>query len=289
MNILITGEKGYIAKFLYNSLTRMNEHFNVEKKSVKSGTSKESLTNIEVVIHLAALVHKKEMPEFSHEYDRVNFYLTKELATLAKEQGVKHFIFVSTMAVYGNSNSEIKEQTPTIPTTFYGKSKLAAEEALIQLQDEQFQVSIIRPPMVYGPNCPGNYTTLKKLSMLTPLFPQVNNKRSMIYIENLIEFILQVIQYRDAGIFHPQDPQFINTTNMVCSISKVHGKKIITTTVGATLLKLTIGKLEIYKKVFGDLYYCQSLSDYRDNSYQKYSVEDAIKISEKEKINETYF
>ena len=282
MNILITGEKGYIAEYLYNSLTRINEHYNVVKKSVKNGISKESLKNIDVVVHLAALVHKKEMTELRQEYYKVNYLFTKELATLAKEQGVKHFIFVSTMAVYGTSNSEIKEQTPTIPTTFYGKSKLAAEDALIHLQDEQFQVSIIRPPMVYGPNCPGNYSALKKLSLSTPLFPQVNNKRSMIYIENLIEFILQIIQYRDAGIFHPQDPQFINTTSMVCTISKAHGKKIITTTVGATLIKLCIGQTGIYKKVFGDLYYCESLSSYRDNSYQKYNVEEAIEISEKE-------
>lgn len=282
MNILITGEKGYISEFLYNSLIQNSHNYTVIKKSLKNGINNMDLKDVDVVVHLAALVHKKERQDLINEYKRINYSLTKDLAKLAKEQGVKHFIFISTMAVYGDVSNEINGNTPVNPSTFYGKSKLAAEEALIKLQDEHFKVSIIRPPMVYGPRCPGNFSTLKKISILTPIFPKVNNQRSMIYIGNLVEFISQIIQFKDEGIFHPQDPQYINTTDIVCTISKLQGKSIIKTTFGAVILKLFIGKTAIYKKVFGSLYYNKAISSYRDNSYQKYNIDEAIRISQKD-------
>ncbi|MEO4054118.1 NAD-dependent epimerase/dehydratase family protein [Solibacillus sp. CAU 1738] len=278
MKIMITGKNGYIANALKNILPQ------ADTVSVKNLDNFSFLHNVDVVIHTAALVHKKETPNSEQQYAKVNTELTIQLAQKAKELGVKQFIFFSTMAVYGKLTGEITEQSNLTPNTFYGKSKLAAEIALLQLIDDQFKVVIIRPPMVYGPNSPGNYALLSKFSKSTLVFPKVENKRSMIYIGNLISLIREIIDNEDCGIFHPQDPQFINTTNMVTEIAKVHNKKVYHTKLGALLLKMFFDRTTIYNKLFGDLYYSPSLSSYNNNSYQKYRLEEAILISEKETL-----
>lgn len=283
MNILITGEKGYIAKSLSAYLTSNLIDTSLFRKSVQNREKNNlDLKEIDVLIHLAALVHKKETPDSERLYHQVNTELTCQLATKAKTSGVKQFIFFSTMAVYGDAQGEINYHTNTNPVTFYGKSKLAAEKKLLELQDEHFKVCIVRPPMVYGPKCPGNYSLLSKLSRKTFIFPKVENKRSMLFINNLNEFIFQLIQNKETGTFHPQDPQYINTSSMVREISKVHGNPIHFNKLVGRVLKLLIGNKMIYKKVFGDLYYDIELSSYKDNSYQKSNLEQAIAITERE-------
>lgn len=287
MNILITGEKGYISSSLYEYLRSTMEGSHISQKSVRNeNVNQLPLEKIDVLIHAAAIVHKKEKTETEESYYRVNTELTRQIATKAKLYGVKQFIFFSTMAVYGVLEGEINENSPLRPKTQYGKSKLAAEQALLELHDENFKVVIIRAPMVYGPSCPGNYALLSKLSRKTSIFPKVENKRSMIFINNLIEFVYQVIQNQESGIFHPQDPQFINTSLMVQEISNIHNKKIYFSEISARFLKILIGSKSIYKKIFGDLYYYEELSRYRKNSYQKYNLLQAIALTEKDNKNE---
>lgn len=275
MNIVITGKSGYIA----NQLKVVYPNANLV--SVRDTEDYSFLNNKDVLIHTSALVHKKERPEMEQQYIKINQELTIELARQAKLAGVKHFVFFSTMAVYGEFSGEVNQQSKLEPKTFYGKSKLAAEKALLMMQEDQFQVAIIRPPMVYGKGCPGNYELLRKLSMKISIFPCVDNKRSMIFVNNLVAFIQQIIINRHSGIFHPQDPQFINTTKMVSTIAKSHSKKMYLTKLGALILKLLIGRTEIYNKVFGDLYYSERLSFYQNNEYQKYTISEAILLIEK--------
>ncbi|KOP77797.1 hypothetical protein AMS59_14240 [Lysinibacillus sp. FJAT-14745] len=283
MNILVTGETGYIAKSLSAYLTSKLIDSSLFQKSVQNrAINNLNLEEIDVLIHLAALVHKKETPNSEELYYQVNTELTHQLAMKAKSTGVKQFIFFSTMAVYGDVQGEINYQTKTNPVTFYGKSKLVAEKKLLELQDEHFKVCIVRPPMIYGPKCPGNYSLLSKLSRKTFIFPKVENKRSMLFINNLNEFIFQLIQNKESGTFHPQDPQYINTSSMVREISKVYGKSIHFNKLVGKILKLLIGNKKIYKKVYGDLYYERELSLYKDNSYQKFNLEQAIAITERE-------
>lgn len=283
MNILITGETGFIAKSLKAYLSSKFADSSFLLKSIRNNAINNLYLNeVDVLIHLAALVHKKETPDSEGLYYQVNTELTYQLAMKAKSAGVKQFIFFSTMAVYGDVQGEINHQTKANPVTFYGKSKLAAEKKILELQDEHFQVAIVRPPMVYGPKCPGNYSLLSKLSRKTFVFPKVENKRSMLFINNLNEFIFQLIQHEESGIFHPQDPQYINTSSMVREISKVHGKSVYFNKLVGRVLKLLIGNKMIYKKVFGDLYYERDLSSYKDNSYQKFNFEQAIAVTERE-------
>lgn len=286
LKIVVTGQTGYIA-------TKLGEHFNDTSNewectliSIRNNAVNTiNLVGVDVLIHTAAIVHKKESSINTNLYKEINTDLTYKLAMRAKNAGVKHFIFISTMAVYGVAEGEISEKTIEKPVSEYGKSKFDAENLLLGLEDSSFKVAIVRPPMVYGPNCPGNYASLRKLSRITPVFPKVENARSMIFIGNLINFIEQIIIYEDAGIFHPQDPQYINTANMVREIASIHNKKIYSSRLGAKILKVLLGRTKIYNKVFGNLYYQQNLSSYRDNKYQIYNVKQAINILEKEIIH----
>lgn len=280
MNILITGENGYISNEIYKYL---NDYHDILKQSVRNEEIKDiDFTRFDVVIHTAAIVHKKESHLSEIEYKKINTELTKILASKAKNAGVKQFIFFSTMAVFGDVQGEINLDTELEPISYYGKSKLEAEKCLQQLEDENFKVAIVRPPMVYGPNCPGNYALLRKLSLKTPIFPRIENRRSMIFIGNLVNFIEQLIVNNDSGVFHPQDPQFVDTSNLVKEIAKLNKKKVITTKVGAFLLRLVIGKSNIYNKVFGNLVYHKDFSIYRENIYQQFNVLSAIQKTEKE-------
>src|SRR5699024_450683 len=93
------------------------------------------------------------------------------------------------MSVYGLEEGVIDDNTPLNPTTHYGKSKLQAEEKINELNNNSFKVAIVRPPMIYGKGCKGNYQRLRRLALITPVFPYIDNKRSMIYIDNLRAFI----------------------------------------------------------------------------------------------------
>ncbi|WP_424236924.1 NAD-dependent epimerase/dehydratase family protein [Bhargavaea ginsengi] len=283
MNILVTGRKGYISSSLAESL-RTKGH-TVKQISIRSKINEAELSNVEVIIHCAAMVHKKEKNYSLEEYERVNHKKTVELASLAKEQGVRLFIFMSTMSVYGASQGIITETTPLKPSTFYGISKLHAEESLLSMEDNNFGVAIIRPPMVYGHQAPGNYQSLSKLAKVTPIFPIVKNQRSMIYIENLIEFISQVVDFGDNGVFHPQNEEYVQTSEMVRQIANYHGKRIHFSSLLGYILMSLLGSRKIVNKVFGDLFYSKTLSDYRGNSYQTISFKESISQSEKSIIN----
>src|SRR5699024_6455844 len=167
------------------------------------------------VLHVAGIVHTKENKDNINLFYRVNRDLTIEIANKAKNEGIQQFIFMSTMNVYGVSTGVITKDTLCNPKTAYGKSKLEAENLLLELQDEKYNISIVRPPMVYGPNTVGNYVSLSKLAKITPIFPNIDNQRSMIYIDNLTEFLKLIIQGNSRGIFCPQNAQYVNVSSLV--------------------------------------------------------------------------
>lgn len=282
MRILITGENGYISNELYSEINNKQEGFDITQISIRDGKLDSiNFSDFDTMIHTAAIVHKKESSFSEEQYFQVNTFLTETLAKKAKKAGVKQFIFFSTMAVYGAEEGEIGVNSKTEPISLYGKSKLAAEGKLLNLSNEYFKVAIIRPPMIYGPKCPGNYRILSSISKKTFIFPEINNCRSMIFIYNLTEFVYQILKNQDTGIFHPQDLFYIKTSEMVNEISRINNRKIYFSSLIGRTLGIFVGNNKLYKKVFGDLYYNQELSLYRDNSYQKYNFQDAIKITEK--------
>ena len=137
--------------------------------------NKIDFSQYDVIFHVAAVVHMKEKPEMESLYLKVNRDLPIEVAIKAKNQGIKQFIFMSTMAVYGEDGKLDEEiviglNTASNPNTYYGKSKLLAEIELNKLNDDKFKVVTLRPPMVYGPNCTGNYARLQKFALKCQFF-----------------------------------------------------------------------------------------------------------------------
>ena len=263
-NILITGKNSYIGTSLENWLMREPDQYKVDTVDMKDGSWKEKdFSQYDVVFHVAGIAHIKETSDNQDLYYKVNRDLAYETAQKAKQDGLEQFIFLSSMSVYGIENGVIDMDTILKPNSAYGKSKIEAEDLINKLQDNSFTVATLRPPMVYGKGCRGNYPRLASLALKTPVFPKVENKRSMIYIDNLSEFVKQLIDNRSGGLFFPQNAEYVNTSEMVRLIAEAHEKKIVMTKLFNPLLRLL--NVSTVNKVFGDLVYEMSMSEYESD------------------------
>lgn len=255
-NILITGANSYVGTSFEKWLSQWPEKYHVDTIDMIDGLWREkSLAGYDAVFHVAGIAHRKETKQNAHEYYTVNRDLVVEIARKAKTDGAKQFIFMSTMSVYGMLTGVITKDTVPAPKTHYGKSKLQAEEKIQKLSDDSFKVVILRPPMIYGKGCRGNYRKLAELAKITPIFPDIENKRSMIYIDNLSEFVRTVIDKQTQGIFLPQNKEYISTNKLVAEIAEAHGKRICFTNIFTPLFRILIGQNSIVTKLFGDLFY----------------------------------
>ncbi|MDN6664501.1 MAG: NAD-dependent epimerase/dehydratase family protein, partial [Tetragenococcus koreensis] len=173
--ILITGKNSYIGRTFIDWVEEDNIDYEIDTIDLKNPDwKKQDFSRYDCIIHLAAIVHKKDQEDAI--YYKVNRDLAVEVAQKAKNEGVTQFILFSTMSVYGMNQGIINKETKPLPKTPYGKSKLEAEKGIIKLQDENFCVSILRPPMIYGPNATGNYNRLSKLSKKINVFTKINNQ-----------------------------------------------------------------------------------------------------------------
>jgi len=259
--ILIVGANSYIGTSFATWISQYPNQYNVDICSSRDGAWKEGdFSKYDVVLNVAGIAHVDAKPNMEKIYYKINRDLCEELANTSKKSGVKQFIFLSSMIVFDNLICEITERTKTNPSNFYGKSKLQADEAIHLLQSDSFNVVSIRPPLVYGPNCKGNFQKLYDFSLRTPIFPNLINTRSMIYIDNLSEFIRLVIDGCDNGIFYPQNKEYVDVSKTAQLISKLEGKKIYLTGVFNPLIRLFLGKKTILNKIFGNYYYHQDMS-----------------------------
>lgn len=273
--VLITGKNSYVGNQLAEWLAIEPEKYEVIKESLRNQKWKKiDFSIFDVVVHVAGIAHIKETEENKKLYYKVNRDLAYEVAEKSKLDGVKQFVFLSSMSVYGLDSGIINANTPLKPNNAYGKSKVEAEKLINTLIDESFTVAILRPPMIYGKGCRGNYPRLANLAIKTPIFPKVNNRRSMIYIDNLSEFVRQLIDNCSAGIFFPQNEEYVNTSEMVRLIAKTHGKKILMPKLFNPMLKML--NVSTVNKVFGDLVYEMSMSD----SVKLISFSETIKKTE---------
>ena len=199
--ILITGANSYIGTGVEQYLQKWPQGYRVDTVDMIDGSWRGlDFSGYDTVLHVAGLVHQpqtKNDPAQAERYDRINHLLAVETAEKAKRDGVSQFVFLSSASVYGLNAPVgkvvmITKDTPLNPTDNYGISKKHAEEGLQKLWDDQFKVAIVRPPMIYGKGCKGNYQTMAKLAKKLPVFPWVENQRSMLYVENLAEFLKKV-------------------------------------------------------------------------------------------------
>lgn len=289
--ILVTGTSSYIGTSFEQYISEKNgnmplgDRWHVTFVSVRNSEWKQmDFSKYDCILHVAAIVHKKEQEDMKALYDEVNTKLTGELADKAKAEGVGQFVFMSTMSVYGMTTGKIARDTVLSPATFYGKSKLAAEEYLNKLSDEKFIVTIVRPPMIYGKECTGNYATLAKLARITPIFPKVSNERSMLYIENLCEFLYQIMGKKLGGIYCPQNRAYVNTSDMVARIAESYGRSVLLVPGFQWLIRLLAKKMKVFSKVFGSLTYEWELSFPKE--IDEYEAVDYIESIIKSKTDE---
>jgi len=283
-NILITGKNSYIGTSLENWLMREPDKYKVDTVDMKDGSWKEKdFSQYDVVFHVAGIAHVSSDPKMEDLYYKVNRDLTIETAEKAKVEGVKQFIFMSSIIVYGDSSSSkrvIDRNTIPTPSNFYGNSKLQAEEGIKHLESDDFKIVVLRPPMIYGKGSKGNYPKLAKAAQKLPVFPNIDNERSMLHIDNLCEFIKLMIDNKESGLFFPQNKEYVKTSEMVKLIAEVHGKKIWMTRIFNPVLRLMFG-IGIVNKVFGNLVYEQSMSDYDKVNYRIRLFEESIELTEK--------
>ncbi len=261
--VLVIGANSYISQRLNEYiLQKYRSEIFIDLVNAKDGSWRQKdFKNYNVVLHLAALVHLKEKDDMESFYYEINHKLTVEVAEKAKRSMIKHFIFMSTEAVYGQRTGCITKETKPVPITYYGKSKLAAEKDIMKLQDKNFIITVVRSPMVYGDKCNGNYARLVKLAKFTPFFPEYHNKRSMIHIDNLTKFLANLIfNESSGGYFHPQDEEYVDTCELFKKIRKSMGKKTILFSCLNGLIRFLIEKdISVFQKIFGDLIYDKSL------------------------------
>lgn len=252
--ILLIGKNSYIGGFLEEKLEEQGAV--VEKASARNREwDKLLLEKYDSVVILAAIVHRRESELSQELYQQVNYELPIEIAEKAKAAGVKQLVFLSTMAVFGSGQEQISLQTKPAPETWYGKSKYQAEQALREMESSQFKIVVLRPPMVYGENCPGNYGRLKKLARYCFWFPDTGNKRSMVEVHTLAEQMGQLILENKSGTYHPQDEVYRNTAKMVQDIRRQMGKKTILISWMNWILLPLSKRRSVFHKMFGNLWY----------------------------------
>ena len=288
-NILITGANSYIGESVEKWLKQTSDSYHVTTLDMLDPHWKEhDFSKYDVVYHVAGIAHAdvgNVSDEVKEKYYKVNRDLALEVANIAKDKGVQQFIFMSSMIIYsGCKETFITKETVPQAENFYGDSKLQADLALQELNDETFKVCIVRPPMIYGKGSKGNYPLLVKLATKLPVFPIVKNRRSMLHIDNLCEFIRLMIDNEEAGIFFPQNDEYTNTSDMVEMVAKVKGHKIIMIPGVNFIIQLMTkipGKIgTLSNKAFGNSAYDMILSCYDKGNYRVHSLNESIQVSE---------
>lgn len=286
--VLIIGEHSYIGNSFSLYCSNQDEpQFKIDKVGAANGAWKQcNFETYDVVFLVAAIVHRKETKHIKYLYKKVNRDMAVEVAQKAKDAKVKQFIFLSTMAIFDAKTERVTKNTKPRPTTFYGKSKLEAERKLMKMSNTEFLVTIIRPPMVYGADCPGNFAKLKKMAKYIMIFPKVENQRSMIYIETLCAYIANMMNNPSTGIYHVQNSRYVNTSDMFMKIRKAYGKHTWLIPGFQTIIHHMVKRSSLLHKIFGDCYYDNELLEkvkkyYRienEVSFEK-SINKSINIS----------
>ena len=287
--ILITGANSYIGTSFEKYINEnFPEDYSVDTVDMIDGSWRsKDFSCYDSIFHVAGIAHSdngKISDEKAMLYYAVNTELTIETAKKAKADGAKQFIFMSSAIVYGDSapigkSKLITKETRTDPANCYGDSKVQAENGILPLKDEGFKTAVLRPPMIYGKGSKGNYPLLARIALKTPIFPYVKNERSMLYVENLCEFVRLMIENGESGTFHPQNSEYSNTSELVKLIAEAHGKKIRIIRGFGWALKILSNLTGLVNKAFGSFSYDKSLSEYPTN-YRVCDLAESIRRTE---------
>lgn len=294
--ILITGANSYIGTSFETWLLAQStaKTYEIDTLDLQNDNWKShDFSKYDTVFHVAGLAHADVGgvdEQTKRRYYQINTDLAVETAKRAKKAGVGQFIFMSSIIVYGDSapfgkTKVISAQTPASPANFYGDSKLQAEIGLEKLTEDSFRVCILRPPMIYGKNSKGNYPLLALMAKKLPIFPKIDNQRSMLYIDNLCSFIKICIDQQKDGVFFPQNKEYVSTSLLVKEIAAAHGRSIYLASWLNPLVRLgsyVPGKIgRLIQKAFGSLTYEQTLSFGEGDAYCIYDLHESVVRTEK--------
>lgn len=220
----------------------------------------------QVIVHCAGRAHRflKDDAESLYLYRQTNVLATERLAHLAAACGVQRFIFLSSVGVHGSVFSReetVSESSQKKPTEHYAKSKLEAEQLLFNLQKQTgMEVVFVRPPLVYGPNAPGNFGRLLRVTARGTLLPlgAVYNKRSFLALDNLISFIITCINHPAAAnqSFVVADGEDLSTTELLYRLGNALGKPARLLPIPVWLIEAVatiIGKRAVIQRLCGSL------------------------------------
>ncbi len=279
--ILVTGTGSYVGESVRKYILAKDPSYQIDAvDTMGDNWKKADYSQYDVVFHVAGIAHVNADPKMESLYYKVNRDLTIEVAKHAKAAGVKQFVFMSSQIVFHESQSlkaeVLTRETKPAPNGFYGDSKLQAENGLHELESEDFKVCILRPCMIYGPNAKGNFPRLAKLACKTPIFPEWHNKRSMLYIDNLAEFVLQAIERELFGTFYPQNRELADTVEIIRYFAKAAGHKVWITKLLNPFVWLGSFVLQPINKMFATYYYDPEMSK-MEFDYQLVSFEESLK------------
>ena len=279
--VLITGAGSYVGESVKKYILSTCSEIEIEAVDTFGDNWKAAdFSKYDVVYHVAGIAHVDPKPEMEPLYYKVNRDLCIEVAKTAKAAGVKQFIFMSSMIVFHESQKlgteVLTADSAPCPNGFYGDSKLQAENGLHELECDTFKVCILRPPMIYGPNSKGNFPRLRKLALKTPVFPAYHNQRSMLYIDNLAEFVKQVILREMSGTFYPQNGELSDTVEIIRYFASAAGHKVWITKCLNPFVKLGSHFVQALNKMFASYYYDPEMSK-MDFDYQLVGFEESLK------------
>ena len=282
--VLITGAGSYVGESVRRYIVaKMPGEYQIDAvDTMGDNWKKADYSQYDVVFHVAGIAHVNADPKMEPLYYQVNRDLTIEVARHAQDAGVKQFIFMSSQIVFHESQSLKTEvlttETKPNPNGFYGNSKLQAEEGLKALRVEggQMKMCILRPCMIFGPNAKGNFPRLAKLACKTPIFPAWHNKRSMLYIDNLAEFVLQAMERELEGTFYPQNRELADTVEIIRFFANAAGHKVWITKLFNPFVWLGSFVLQPINKMFATYYYDPEMSR-MEFDYQLVSFEESLK------------
>lgn len=274
--ILITGKNSYIGENVECWLNRFPNEFKVDTvDTLNDNWKKVNLSNYDVVFNVSAIVHRPKETDLD-KYLHINRDLAVDIAKQAKLSGVKQFIQMSTDAVFGIDLGEVYEEKGYHPYTPYGISKYEADLLLKDLRSNDFCICIIRPPIVYGNGCKGNFPRLEKFALNSPIFPSINNIRDFIYIENLCSFIEYAIRNKLNETCYPRNKDRISVSDFVKKIADSNGRKIYLVGLFNPFIKLVYKYSHTLTSVFGSYYCVEKIC--KDNCWEPpFNLADSLK------------
>ena len=282
MKILVIGKSGYISKCFQDYMKKYPD-YKVDAISVRDDSWKEfDFSNYDVVFNATGLAHNDARKGSKDDFIRLNVKLPIELANKSRDAGVSVFIHMSSMIVYGDMKCNkqhhfIDASTKPRPNNIYGKSKLLGEEGIRKLNSENFNVAIIRSPLVYSEKAVDNFLKLTMFALKTPVFLGYSNYRSMIYSDNLCELIRLIAVNKTGGLFFPQQEKHICTSKLIYDLGKSAGHRIIMIKMFNPIIFYCSRYFSIVNKVFGDEAYSLDISNHFDGTYRIVSYKKSVK------------